>query len=70
MSLVVRHKNTGCYLQGKGQWTPRVDAALQFNSGLKLVEFLERGEPREKPESLEIVVLSSSPEQTGGHSAA
>jgi hypothetical protein len=56
MSYVVRHKSTGRYLQGRDEWTNHLESALQFNSGLNLVKFVEGGvhEPQER---LEVVML-------------
>jgi hypothetical protein len=70
MSFIVRHKITGRYLQGHGEWTNQPASALQFNSGLKLVDYLERGGVREKSDQLEIVVVAERPMQSSGHSAA
>jgi hypothetical protein len=69
MSLIVRHKNTGHYLRSHGQWTHHLDSALQFNSGLKLIDYLQRGAFREKPESLEIIIVPGANQQSGGHAA-
>jgi hypothetical protein len=58
MSFVVRHKGTGQYLQGQGAWTPQLDSAMQFNSGRRLLDYLQdRSGVHEKEEGLEIVVL-------------
>jgi len=58
MSYVVRHKSTGRYLQGRDEWTNLLESALQFNSGMNLVKFVERGvhEPQDR---LEIVVVQA-----------
>ncbi|HTG44336.1 MAG TPA: hypothetical protein VK633_07370 [Verrucomicrobiae bacterium] len=58
MSFVVRHKSTGCYLRGQDDWTPQEEAALQFPTGLKLVDYVEHGGVHEKAEVVEIVVRS------------
>jgi hypothetical protein len=55
--FAIRHKNTGHYLKGPGEWTNQLDAALQFNSGLKLITYLERTGIRERPEALEVITL-------------
>jgi hypothetical protein len=70
MSFIVRHKKTGHYLQGQGQWAHHLDAALQFNSGLKLVDYLEHGGMRESPESVEIIITPGAHQQTSGYAAA
>ena len=57
MSFVVRHKNTGRFLRGHDDWTAEQREALQFNSGLKLVDYLEHGGVHEKADAMEIVVL-------------
>jgi hypothetical protein len=58
MSLVVRHKDTGQYLQAHGCWTSQLECAMQFNSGLRLVDYVEHdGGVHEKAEQIEIVVL-------------
>jgi hypothetical protein len=57
MSLVVRHKETGCYLQAHGCWTTHLDEAMRFNSGLRLVDYVEDGGVSEKLESIEILVI-------------
>lgn len=59
MSLVVRHKDTGCYLQAHGLWTRELETAMRFNSGLRLVDYVEHGGTHEKPEQIEIIVVSS-----------
>lgn len=59
MSLVVRHKCTGCYLRAHGVWTHELESAMQFNSGLKLVDYLEHGGVKEKPDQIEVVVFSA-----------
>jgi hypothetical protein len=61
MSLIVRHKGTGQYLHAKGAWTPELDNAMQFNSGLRLVDYLEHsGGVHEKPDQIEVIILASS----------
>ena len=61
MSLVVRHKGTGQYLQAHGAWTPELNNAMRFNSGLRLVDYVEySGGVREKPDQIEVIVLPSS----------
>jgi len=58
MSFVVRHKSTGQYLQGHCAWTSHLDSAMQFNSGLRLLDYLQdQAGIREKEERLEILVL-------------
>jgi len=59
MSLVIRHKSTGWYLRGPDQWTSEQRDALQFSSGLKLVDYLERGGIHENADAVEIVVCAS-----------
>src|SRR5688500_12582459 len=49
MSFVVRHKSTGYYLQSHRAWTSHLDSALHFNSGLRLVNYIERGGVHESP---------------------
>ena len=56
MSLLVRHKNTGNYLQGHCVWTTDPSVAMQFTSGLKLVDYIEHGGVREKAEQIEIII--------------
>jgi hypothetical protein len=56
MSFVVRHKNTGRYLRGQDDWTPEERDALQFTSGLKLIDYIEHGGAHEKPDAMEILV--------------
>lgn len=60
MSFVVRHKNTGRYLRGQDDWTPEETDALQFSSGLKLIDYLEHGGAHEKPDVMEILVPHSA----------
>ena len=60
MSFVVRHKGTGRFLRGHHDWTAEQREALQFNSGLKLVNYVEHGGVHEKAEAMEIVILPSS----------
>ena len=56
MSFVVRNKNTGRYLRGLDDWTPEECDALQFRSGLKLIDYIEHGGAHEKPDAMEILV--------------
>jgi hypothetical protein len=56
MSFVVRHKNTGRYLRGQDDWTPEERDAIQFSSGLKLIDYLEHGGAHEKPDVMEILI--------------
>jgi hypothetical protein len=56
MSFLVRHKDTGRYLCGQDDWTAEEADALQFSSGLKLIDYIERGGAHERPEAMEIVV--------------
>jgi hypothetical protein len=61
MSLVVRHKGTGHYLQAQGAWTAELNNAMQFNSGLRLVDYVEHsGGVHEKPEQIEVIIVSNS----------
>ena len=54
----MRHKGTGQYLQGHCAWTSHLDSAMQFNSGLRLLDYLQdQAGIREKEERLEILVL-------------
>jgi hypothetical protein len=62
MSYVVRHKSTGRYLEGRDQWTSHLEHALQFNSGLKLVSYIERGNVHESQDSLEVLTLPLGPQ--------
>ena len=48
MSLIVRNKDTGCYLQAHDLWTRELNAAMRFNSGLRLVDYVEHGGVKEK----------------------
>ena len=56
MSFVIRNKNTGRYLRGQDDWTPEERDALQFSSGLKLIDYLEHGGAHEKAEVMEILI--------------
>jgi hypothetical protein len=69
MSFIVRNKRTGHYLQGQGLWTNHLDSALQFNSGLKLVDYIEHGGIHETPEGVEIVILPPRVDQSSGAAA-
>jgi hypothetical protein len=61
MSLIVRHKGTGQYLQAHGAWTPEQNNAMRFNSGLRLVDYVEHsGGIHEKPDQIEVIILPSS----------
>lgn len=61
MSLVVRHKATGQYLQAHGCWTCHLESAMRFNSGLRLVDYAEHnGGLHEKAEQIEIIVLGAA----------
>jgi hypothetical protein len=62
MSYVVRHKGTGRYLEGRDQWTSHLESALQFNSGLKLVSYIEHGNVHESQDSLEILAVPAVPQ--------
>jgi len=67
MSFVVRHKGTGQYLQGQGAWTPQLESAMHFNSGRRLLDYLQdRSGVHEKEEGLEIVVLPSAHQSVTG----
>jgi len=57
MSFVIRHKGTGFYLQSHQRWTNQAESALRFNSGLRLVNYVERGGMRENPEQLEVLIV-------------
>ena len=59
MTFVLRHKSTGSYLKGQNEWTPQLEAALQFDSGLKLVRYLEWNSVREKQDALEVIALGA-----------
>jgi len=59
MSFVVRHKNTGNYLRGQDDWTAEERDALQFSSGLKLIDYIEHGGVHENPEAMEILICPS-----------
>lgn len=67
MSLVIRHKGTGFYLQSHHRWTNQVESALRFNSGLRLVNYVERGGMRENQEQIEILIVP--PGSTAGRDA-
>ena len=69
MSFVVRHKSTGYYLQSHQCWTNELDSALRFNSGLRLVHYVERGGVRESPEQLEVLVVPA-PSSSGAAARA
>jgi hypothetical protein len=56
MSFIVRHKTTGDFLKGRGEWTNQQGAALQFNTGLRLVDYLERQNLRAQSDALEVMV--------------
>ena len=56
MSFVVRNKNTRRYLRGQDDWTREERDALQFSSGLKLIDYLEHGGAHEKPDAMEILI--------------
>ena len=60
MSLVVRHRDTGCYLQGHDLWTPELDGAMRFNSGLRLVDYVEHGGVHTGLEQIEVIVIPPS----------
>jgi hypothetical protein len=64
MSLIVRNKTTGCYLQGHGLWTRQLEGAMQFNSGLRLVDYVEDRGVKGQMEEIEIVILPA--ERNGG----
>lgn len=57
MSFVIRQKDTGEYLQGQKAWTTHPELALRFNSGLNLVQYIERVSPELTPETLEVEVI-------------
>ena len=57
MSLVVRHKDTGCYLQAHDSWTNHLESAMHFNSGLRLVDYIEHGGVHDKLDCIEVVVI-------------
>jgi hypothetical protein len=56
MSFVVRNKQTGRYLCGHDDWTPEERDALQFSSGLKLVDFVEH-DAHVKQDAIEVLIL-------------
>ena len=60
MSFILKHKRTGCYLQGSNQWTSQMDYALQFSSGMKLVDYIERSGVHERADAMEIIVCNQS----------
>jgi hypothetical protein len=60
MSFVIRQKATGQYLQGERAWTLCLEDALRFNSGLNLVQYIERVSPELRPENLEVEVLPNT----------
>jgi hypothetical protein len=65
MSYVVRHKSTGRYLEGRDQWTTHLESALQFNSGLKVVSYVEQnGNVHESQDALEVLPLGPGPNLT------
>lgn len=55
MSFVVRHKQTGDFLRGQGEWTERLEEAAHFNSGIRLVHYLEWLGLARLPDLLEIL---------------
>ena len=57
MSLIVRHKDTGYFLQSHDSWTNHLDHAMQFNSGLRLVDYIEHGGVTEESDHLEVLVI-------------
>jgi hypothetical protein len=57
MSFIVRQKNTGRYLQKPGEWTNRMEQALQFSSGMNLVRYVETERIGVSEELVEIVVV-------------
>jgi hypothetical protein len=67
MSFVIRHKGTGYYLQSHHRWTNQLESALRFNSGLRLVHYVERGGVRENTEQIEVLIV---PPGAGSRSGA
>jgi hypothetical protein len=65
MSFVVRHKDTGRYLRGHDEWTPEEREALQFTSGLKLIDYIEHGGAHERADAMEIIVWHSAGNSPG-----
>lgn len=61
MSLVVRHKDTGQYLQAHGCWTAALESAMRFNSGLRLVDYMgDDVGARANAEQIELVVIAGA----------
>lgn len=60
MSYVVRHKSTGRYLQGRDTWTNHLENALQFNTGLKLVNYVQSGNVHETEDLLEVIATPAA----------
>ena len=58
MSYVLRRKNSGDFLGGPGEWTNQMERALHFNSGLNLVQYVERARVREPQDGLEVLLVS------------
>lgn len=64
MSLVVRHKDTGCYLQAHDSWTKQLESAMHFHSGLRLVDYIEHGGVHGKLDRIEVIVIPSHSAET------
>lgn len=39
MKILLRNKTTGCFYAGGNQWTPDVNAAYDFQTGLKALQY-------------------------------
>ena len=68
MSFVVRHKDTGRYLCGHDDWTPKECDALHFHSGLKLVDYIEH-DVHVKQDAVEVLILPALEPTRGADSA-
>lgn len=62
MSYVIRHKATGDYLRAGHEWTSQLDLALHFNSGTRLVGYLEKTGNQDTADALEIIPVSPAGE--------
>ena len=58
MSYVIRHKSTGHYLRGKHEWTSELGCALHFNSGTRMVSYLEKTGEAAAADALEVIPVS------------
>ena len=43
-------------MRGQDDWSPEERDALQFNSGLKLIDYIEHGGAHEKADAMEILI--------------